>query len=360
MPCTVVKVQSGPRCGRRSKVETANQHQAPLREALPGLVWAVRGTDDGAACEIETGFALGPPESGWLWLHFSLTDSRTLTFVTSLTELPDEARAILTDSDEFQQLHSDAQWAYGMIADICRDIGGPIEQFGYLHFAVGDRLVVTGRRCPLNAVAATRRMLGKGLRCNSAAELLAELIEQLVEGIDDFAARLAADVDRIEDGILVGSTRKVGGQLGYYRRTIVQLHRHVSGLRLALLRLEREGRRVPAAPQLVTATQPVSQRIEQLEHEIVALRERARLLQEEAAALLAEETNRHLRVLSILSILFLPPTFIAGLLGMNLKGMLFAESESGFWLGTLVTVASSVVVAWIIKRMGVFRKQDTD
>ena len=40
--------------------------------------------------------------------------------------------------------------------------------------------------------------------------------------------------------------------------------------------------------------------------------------------------NRHLRAQSFVTILFLPPTLIAGFFGMNLKGLPFAESEAGF------------------------------
>ena len=102
----------------------------------------------------------------------------------------------------------------------------------------------------------------------------------------------------------------------------------------------------------------ICQQTDQLDHEIVTLRERTRLLQEEVGGMLAEETNRHLRVLSVLTILFMPPTFIGGLFGMNLKGMMFADSGHGFLAACLLAVASSVVVALILRRSGIMRRDD--
>jgi zinc transporter len=71
--------------------------------------------------------------------------------------------------------------------------------------------------------------------------------------------------------------------------------------------------------------------------------------------MMTEETNRHLHVLSILTTLLLPPTLIAGVFGMNTKGLPFSDDENGFvWAMTLVVV-SSVAVYAVMRRIGIFR-----
>lgn len=49
-------------------------------------------------------------------------------------------------------------------------------------------------------------------------------------------------------------------------------------------------------------------RLDDLDHEVIELRDRARVLQEELSVRLAEQTNRQLRTLSILTALLLPPS----------------------------------------------------
>jgi CorA-like Mg2+ transporter protein len=66
--------------------------------------------------------------------------------------------------------------------------------------------------------------------------------------------------------------------------------------------------------------------------------EHCQFLLEELRAQLEEETNRNLHVLTMLSVIFLPATLIAGIWGMNVGGIPFSGSPNGFWVvGGLIT-----------------------
>jgi zinc transporter len=71
--------------------------------------------------------------------------------------------------------------------------------------------------------------------------------------------------------------------------------------------------------------------------------------------MMTEETNRHLHVLSILTTLLLPPTLIAGIFGMNTKGLPFADDESGFLWAMVLIVVSSIAVYAVMRRIGIFK-----
>jgi zinc transporter len=130
------------------------------------------------------------------------------------------------------------------------------------------------------------------------------------------------------------------------------MHRQLSGLRTLFHRLERSGSG-DLKPPLRLAAGRLSQRLDGLDHEIEALRERARVLQEEIAHRLAEESNRHLHVLTVVTILFLPPTLTAGLFGMNLHGLPFSESGNGFWAGVIAALISSAAVYAVLRWLGI-------
>jgi zinc transporter len=53
-------------------------------------------------------------------------------------------------------------------------------------------------------------------------------------------------------------------------------------------------------------------------------------------------TNNHLHLLSIVTTLFLPPTLVTGLFGMNTKGPPFTENEHGFLLGRALPESASI------------------
>ncbi len=77
--------------------------------------------------------------------------------------------------------------------------------------------------------------------------------------------------------------------------------------------------------------------------------ERARLLQEEVSERIAEATNRQLYVLSVLSALFLPPTFVTGLFGMNVKGLPLGDDPHGFLAVCGLGLASAVLAFAVIR-----------
>jgi zinc transporter len=316
---------------------------------LPGLVWAVRANRDGATQQLEKGAPVTPIDSGWYWLHFGLADNRTHGFLDQLS-LPAGAAELVHSGDEVQQIHIADGFTYGLVADMQRGLDGAQDESGFLHFIMTDRILITARRSSLHAPGAALQALQRGLTIPSVEGLLEHIIMEIVEGFDARIEKTADDVDRIEDRIIAGIIGNARPRLGASRRLVVRIHRHVTGLRTMLQRLNRNA---GTSEGLQTLASNIVQQSEQLEHEIYGLRERTRLLQEEVAAMLAEETNKHLRVLSILSILFIPPTFIGGLFGMNLKGILFADMEHGFLAACLLAAACTGAVVWILRRSGI-------
>lgn len=323
-------------------------------DPLPGLVWAFRIHDDGVAEELAVDRPIGERHDGWLWLHFNLADARGCAFLKAFPDLPEDAIEALVGPDTHQQLQADSTCVYGVIADLGRDFEGITEEVRLLHFAMTERCLVSARRRALNAVEATRQALRGGRRLESTASLLELIVDHVADAIDRLADDLAVQMDRIEERILDRETAGDRQRLGAFRRTTVRLHRQLSGLRALFHRLEAQDPEALSPPLRLEAGR-LSQRLDGLDHEIDALRDRARMLQDEISSQLVEETNRNLRALSIVTILFLPPTLVAGFFGMNLKGMAYAESEVGFWSGVLVAVLSSAIVYAILHWRGLTR-----
>lgn len=317
---------------------------------LPGLVWGFRIAPDGRAEEIDVEAPVDTAADGFLWLHFNLADTRCNAFLKTLSAFPPEAVEALVGPDTHQQLQADTGCVYGVIADLSRTFEGVTEDIALLHFAMTDRLLVSARRRPLNAVDAVRWTLRRGRRVASTAVLLELIVDHVAAAIDRLADDIALDMDRIEERILDGRSDD-RQSLGVFRRTTVRLHRQLTGLRVLFHRLEALEPDELGPAQALDAAR-LSQRLDGLDQEVEALRERARMLQDEISGQVAEETNRNLRVLSIVTILFLPPTLIAGFFGMNLPGMPYAENHAGFWDGVVVALLSSAAVYGLLRWLG--------
>jgi zinc transporter len=76
---------------------------------------------------------------------------------------------------------------------------------------------------------------------------------------------------------------------------------------------------------------------------------RAKLLKDELAARLADETNRNLYLLSVISAILLPMTLISGIFGMNLGGIPGGQWPFGFATGTLFILCVGVLTAIVLR-----------
>ena len=322
---------------------------------IPGLVWAFRIHSDGSPELLPVDQPIAFAHDGLLWLHFNLADARALQWLTPANlQVPSQARALLLSKDTYQQLNTVDDCVYGVISDLRRDIGEATEDTGYLRLIMTEQIMVSGRHHALCAVDATRRALEDGQRIESVAALFEAIVENVASTIDRVADRVAHDLDELEEQVLSDGTTDLRQNLGRLRRTCVRLHRQVSGLRIVFHRLEQKNSG-DLKPALRLRAGKLAQRLDGLDHTIVEMRERSRLLQEELHLKIEEQGNNNIRALSILTALLMPPTLVTGIFGMNLKGLPLADLEAAFPWAAMLMALASLVAYFIMKRCGVIR-----
>ena len=99
----------------------------------------------------------------------------------------------------------------------------------------------------------------------------------------------------------------------------------------------------------------LAQRLDSLDLEIVSLQDRAKLLQDEIAAKIATETNRHLFALTLATAFILPPTLVVGVFGMNVTDLPFTKGENGFYWAMLLTIGACAAVYGLLRMLRIMR-----
>jgi len=331
---------------------TADSPAGAFLQPLPGLVWACRLGANGTAEELPVDRPVGEHQTGWLWLHFNLADARACQLLRSLTDFPAEAKELLLTADEHQQLHVKETCIYGIFADLVCGLHGVTEEIGFLHFAMNETLLVTARRPMLNAAEATRQALRKDRKVTTVAGLLECILEQVIEALEHYAEHLAGELDQSEERILADDMCGDRQVLGRVRRTTVRQHRQLAILRSLIHRFEQDiGQH--ANPAFRLTTDRLLQRLDWLDNEVVGLRDRSHLLQEEVMLKTAEQTNRNLQLLALVTTIFLPANLVAAIFGMNVKGLPLTDNSSGFLWSLVLLVGVSAAVFWLLKRSGI-------
>lgn len=288
-------------------------------------------------------------EAGFVWLHFHLGHAsveRWLAEHLSLSPLFHEA---LREGSRSTRVELDDDTLIAVINDVHYDFAFEPSDISTLWLSVGPALVVSVRLKPLRSIDRLRESVRKGVRLLSPVELLVKLMHDQADVLVGIVRTATHQVDSIEDRLLSGRLESRRASLGSLRRLMVRLQRLLAPEPAALFRLLRK----PPAwihAQDIADLHQATEEFNVAIHDMGALQERIKLLQEEIAGRVAEANNRSLFVLTIVTVLALPINITAGLFGMNVGGIPWAENPHGFWFVMLMVASVTLVAAWLAFR----------
>ena len=303
-----------------------------------------------AGDELDAMLARSP---GVVWLHFNDRVSQARDWIASCEHLPETSRRFLLEHDDRKRIEQAPDSLLGVISDIRHDFDLDFdpEHVSSLRFHLDRNCLISTRQQPCSTADQLRTELKQGCHFDSTANLLIHLFESQVAQLDEITARVRGLLDGIEDEVLAGRMRGQHAQLGGIRRLAVRLNHHFGPEHRMLQRLYR---RPPEWFNEVdnAALQDAAEEFRELVEDLAETQERAKLLQEELAARLAEQTNSNLYILSLFTALLLPPSLIAGIFGMNVVGVPGVQDGSpmAFWWVMLAMAAVSLLVLLILSR----------
>ncbi len=324
---------------------------APASVEPPGLVWAFHGRPGHPPVQLKAS-EVTPAlhDEGWVWLHFDLVDQRAPGWIADACGLPVSVQALLAVHDDSLALSCEAGIMHGILADLQSEFGEGSDRIGRLHFATTEKLLVTGRRHPLEAVEKVRGALSTQMRPSTAFEVFEAVIQAFCRNIGAKLSKAARTLDEVEDHLVDERLTDERRHLKQVRRLAVSLHRPIAALVSLFEEEDRSNWDLSEAGHHVLGR--LARRLESLDREILTIGDRARLLQEEIAAEMADESNRSLRALSVITALLLPGTLVVGIFGMNTAGLPFTSSPTGFWLAMLIGVGATALFYWLMSRAG--------
>lgn len=324
-----------------------------------GLIWAYLFAPEQAAIELHSEAAArwlaapAEPANGFLWLHFSLSNTGAERWLRHHLELPDAFYDSLREQVVATRVEQDDTALIAVIHDVLFDASFDAANVSTVSICVKPQLLVSARLRPLRSVDRLRVAVRNGDAFRSSVELLGHLLRDQAGVLVDIVRQSTTRVDEIEDKLLDNRISTSRRELGTLRRMLVRLQRLLAPEPAALFRLLR---RPPAWIDDEDA-QDLRQAAEEFSTVVVdsaALVERVKLLQEEFVALLNEQTNRTLFVLTFVTVLALPINLIAGLFGMNVGGIPLAEHRHGFF----VVVGSLTLITGVLAYLALGRRRD--
>ncbi|MBL8252923.1 MAG: hypothetical protein JNJ76_04895 [Candidatus Competibacter sp.] len=293
--------------------------------------------------------------SAMIWLHYNARVSQARDWIARCEHLPEASRKFLVEHDERKRIEQADNCLLGVISDIRYDFDLDFDpsHIASLRFHLDRNRLITTRLQPCSTADQLRTELKQGRYFDSTAKLLIHLFESQATKLGETTEHVCGLLDDIEDQALAGRMRGQHAQLGSIRRLAVRLNHHFNPEHRMLQRLCRR------PPEWFNesdnaALQDVAEEFRELVDDLVETQERAKLLQEELSARLAEQTNNNLYIVSLFTALLLPPSLIAGIFGMNVAGVPGVENGSAmaFWWVLLGMAAVSGLAILVLRLRG--------
>jgi zinc transporter len=163
-----------------------------------------------------------------------------------------------------------------------------------------------------------RLVQGQGAR--SSGELVARLVQGVIGRLVTVVETLEDAVDDLEDALVEPSVDVDRAVLVSIRHRIIGLHRYLLPQAHGLAHLETVQTVVLDAKQRRMIKDAAARSMRCVD-DLVAARNRGAVIQDELANQLTEHLERRMYTLTVFAAVFLPLTFITGLLGVNLGGI---------------------------------------
>ena len=293
-------------------------------------------------------------EDEFLWLHLNLSHAACERWMRTHLELPQEYFEVLHEGSRSTRIEHVDTALLGVVNDMVFNPGNLISSdVSTLWVCVRSRLIISARLQPLHSVDKLRSSVKTGECFRSPLELLVHLLRDQGEVLTQIVRQTSLSVDGIEDQLLSSRLTSNRAELGANRRVLVRLQRLLAlepGSLLRLLNRPPQWLQKDDVKELRKSTEEFALIISDL----MALGERIKLLQEEIAANLNEQSNRTLFTLTVVTVLALPINITAGFFGMNVGGIPLAGDAQGFWV--LVALVSTFTV--LAGRWGFRKRQD--
>jgi magnesium transporter len=192
------------------------------------------------------------------------------------------------------------------------------------------------------------RLIGRG-----ADYLFHAVIDTVVDNYNTILDIFEYEVDQIEDDVLGHADEETLRSIFALRRDIVQLKRLVMPQKELLNQMARKGYHLISGD--------LSRYFSDIHDHLIRVNETADTHKEILNSSLeiyyssiSTKTNEVIKVLTILTAVFIPPTFLVGLWGMNFENMPELGLEHGYYVSLGLIVVVMIAMILIFRRKGWF------
>jgi len=328
-----------------SRMDDTRTNPAPSHFLLH--CYRLDGKGGAVACDLQS--ALGETETP-VWIHLNgrhgdakkfLRDDIGLEPLLVKSMLAEETRPRLEEAEQGTLL---------ILRGINHNPGPEPEDLVSIRLWMSGHRIITISRRKARAISDLDERMKQHRGPRKIGEFISMLCMCIDDGIEPTINSLEDTIDALEDISADQPTPTLRGDLASVRKQATLFRRHLSPLRDVVSRLQKTDQ-LWLSPSDKWSLHDSLDRLTRFLEELDALRERSQILQDEIYSAMSARLNRNIYLLSMITVIFMPLTYITGLLGMNVEGIPAATKPYAFQAVCGISLCVAFVQLYIFRKL---------
>lgn len=315
-----------------------------MSNADQAFLWAYDIGADGTIATVDQAAITTPvAPNTYRWVHLQSDESDAEQLLDTLA-LPSSVADSLMALQTRPRVLPIKEGALIFLRGINANPGADPDDMVSLRLWLTPTLMVTARRQNrrLMSVQDTREMIESGEAPATTAELLVTLLTRIADRIHDKIEDIDEQLAQYETADALNKQDRQ--QLAMLRRQTAIIRRHLAPQRDALDTLIRLPNLINDS--LIFELRDQADRMTRYVEDLDLARERSLVLQDELRNQIADQQGIRMYVLSMITAIFLPLSFLTGVFGMNVAGLPGTEAPDAFT--TLMMAMGGIAVVMLI------------
>lgn len=311
---------------------------------MPLILYAYHIAPTGKATRIQDD-ELGLPRpagEGYDWYHLARSDPSIQSVFETDAFLDTVAEQTLLAEDSRPRTILRNEDALVNLRGVNLNPGSEPEDMIGIRFFIQPTRIVSVEKRPLRATEDVAERLDRQVAPSTPGGFMSMFAQAMIDCMAPTITELNDQIDDLEEKIEVGDTEAARSNVSGLRRQAIMLRRYLAPQRDALNSLSQQRLSWISHDDQLRLREAADQATRVTE-ELDAVRERCAIVKDQLTDIRAEQMNRNMMILAVLSAVFLPLGLISGMMGINVGGMPWVESGLGFWYVTAIVVGVGLV-----------------
>lgn len=289
-----------------------------------------------------------------LWLHLDFGQPNIGYFLDDIAQLEPAVKEALIEEYVRPRV---ARFPGGLMTTL-RGVdlrpGATPDKLISLRIWLTPNRLITLRRRQLPVIKTICDDLAKGHGPASLTEVVTQTADMMVDQLGSLLEEMNQVLGRYEEGILDNEDITTN-QLAHLRRPMRTLTRFIQPQADCLNRLGESSMGMNERHRI--AFREIANHLSRYLEDLKAMQDRTMMLQEQMSSLHSERLNSRMYMMSLITTLFLPLTFLTGLLGVNVGGVPGVNNHFAFWWVVIISAVSMAVAFGALSAIKLYNRR---